>query len=144
MQNAVATAIARARSGLDWSYPCLIWTFDYVREATGVDYAAPWRLARWDEATARAALVRAAAGGKGSTAVEKALDRLAREQCFEERDGPRQGAVMIGVYDAEEDGVGVPAIFDGEGRWIVSNTGKGWSTLAAAPKRMWELRRASL
>lgn len=138
----LSKAIARARSGLDWSYPCLIWTFDYVRDATGTDYAAPWRVARWDEASARFALVRAAAGGNGATAVEKALDRLAREQGFIECGGPRQGAVMIGVYDAEEDGVGVPAIFDGESRWIVSNTGKGWATLSAAPKRMWELPRA--
>lgn len=140
--HAVANAIGRARSGLDWSCPCLIWTFDYVRDATGVDYAAPWRVERWDEATARAALVRAAAGGNGETAVEKALDRLAREQGFEECDGPRQGAVMIGVYQAE-DGVGVPAIFDGESRWIVSNTGKGWATLSAAPDRMWEIPRAA-
>lgn len=141
--NAVANAIVRARSGLDWSYPCLIWVFDYVLEATGIDYAAPWRVARWDEAAARASLLHAAAGGKGSTAVEKALDRLARERGLEECDGPRQGAVMIGVYDTDEDGVGVPAIFDGERRWIVSNTGKGWSTLSAKPKRMWELPHAS-
>ena len=140
--SAIANAIARARSGLDWSYPCLIWVFDYVCEATGTDYAAPWRVARWDEASARAALVRAAAGGKGSTAVEKAIDRLAREQSFEECDGPRQGAVMIGVYDTEDDAVGVPAIFDGESRWIVSNTGEGWSTLSVPPKRMWELPHA--
>jgi hypothetical protein len=137
--NAVANAVGKARSGLDWSYPCLIWVFDYVLEATGVDYAAPWRRERWDEASARLSLLRAAAGGKGTTAVEKALDRLAREQAFEECDGPRQGAVMVGVYDTEDDGVGVPAIFDGEGRWIISNTGKGWSTLSVPPKRMWEL-----
>ncbi|MDB5540520.1 MAG: hypothetical protein JWQ89_2247 [Devosia sp.] len=140
MTGAVASAIARARSGLDWSYPCLIWVFDFVRDATGTDYAAPWRRDAWDEATAKAVLARVAAGGRGDTAVEKALDRLAREQGFEEVDGPRQGAVMIGVYDAEN-GVGVPAIFDGEDRWIISNDGKGVTVTGIAPKRMWEIVR---
>jgi len=138
----VANAIARARAGLDWSRPCLIWVFDYVREATGIDYAADWRGIEWTEDRAKHALARLAAGGNGETAVEKAIDNLAREQGFEECDGPRQGAVMIGVYQAE-DGIGVPAIFDGESRWIVSNTGKGWSSLSAAPERMWELPHAA-
>jgi len=138
----VANAIARARSGLDWSYPCLIWVADFVREATGTDYASDWRGVKWTEATAKHALTRLAAGGEGETAVEKAVDNLARAVGWEAADGPRQGAVMIGVYRAE-DGIGVPAIFDGESRWIVSNTGKGWRTLSAAPERMWEIPHAA-
>ena len=142
MREAVAHAIARARSGLDWSYPCLIWVADFVRDATGTDYASDWRGVEWTEATAKHALTRLAAGGEGETAVEKAVDNLARAVGWEAADGPRQGAVMIGVYRAE-DGIGVPAIFDGESRWIVSNTGKGWRTLSAAPERMWEIPHAA-
>ena len=86
--------------------------------------------------------LRLAAGGEGETAVEKAVDNLARAVGWEAADGPRQGAVMIGVYTAE-DGIGVPAIFDGESRWIVSNTGNGWATLSAAPERIWEIPHAA-
>ena len=142
MRDAVANAIARARSGLDWSYPCLIWVADFVRDATGTDYASDWRGVEWTEATAKHALTRLAAGGEGETAVDKDVDNLARAVGWEAADGPRQGAVMIGVYRAE-DGIGVPAIFDGESRWIVSNTGNGWATLSAAPERMWEIPHAA-
>lgn len=142
MRDAVANAIARARSGLDWSYPCLIWVADFVRDATGLDYASDWRGIAWTESSARQALLRLAADGEGETAVEKAIDNLARVAGWEAADGPRQGAVMIGVYTAE-DGIGVPAIFDGESRWIVSNTGNGWATLSAAPERIWEIPHAA-
>lgn len=142
MTTPVANAIARARSGLDWSYPCLIWVADFVRDATGTDYASDWRGVEWTEASAKHALARLAAGGEGETAVEKAIDNLARAASWQEADGPRQGAVMIGVYLGEE-GIGVPAIFDGENRWIISNTGKGWTTLNTQPMRMWEIPHAA-
>ena len=136
----VSNAIARARSGLDWSYPCLIWVMDYVAEATGRDPAAAWRHLAWDEATARRELGRAAVAGEGETAVERALDAAAKREGWVEADGPHQGAVMIGVFTAP-DGVGVPAIFDGQDRWIVSNTGKGITSLAEKPRRIWEIVR---
>lgn len=138
MTHAVANAIARARSGLDWSYPCLIWVADYVRDATGNDYASDWRAVQWDEATAKRALARLATGGNGSTAVERAIDVMALSLGWAEVDGNQQGAVLIGVFDAE-DGVGVPAIFDGENRWIISNDGKGVTVTGLLPKRMWEI-----
>lgn len=136
--NAVANAIARASRGLDWSYPCLIWVADYLLDATGIDYAAEWRAIDWTEAAAKHALARLAAGGSGATAVEKALDTLARAAGWLEADGPRQGAIMVGVYTAE-DGVGVPAIFDGNRRWIVTNDGRSVSALDAEPVKMWEV-----
>lgn len=136
--QAVANAIARARSGLDWSYPCLIWIADYVLDATGTDYASDWRAVQWDEATAKRALARLSAGGNGSTAVERAIDVMATLTGWQEVDGNQQGAVLIGVFDAE-DGVGVPAIFDGENRWILSNDGKGVTVTGVLPKRMWEI-----
>jgi hypothetical protein len=111
---------------------------DYVAEATGRDPAAAWRHLNWDEATARRELGRAAVAGTGETAVERALDAAAQREGWAEAEGPRQGAVMIGVFEAE-DGIGVPAIFDGQDRWIVSNDGRGVTTLAEAPKRIWEI-----
>lgn len=130
--------MARASGGLDWSYPCLIWIADYLRDATGRDPAAAWRTIRWDEAKARHELGRLAVGGEGATAVERALDAIAKRDGWLVADGPRQGAVMIGCLTSE-DGVGVPAIFDGERRWIVSNDGHGWTSVAAKPERMWEI-----
>lgn len=161
-RSAIANAMWRARAGLDWSYPCLIWVMDYVAEATGRDPAAGWRHLSWDEATARRELGRAAVPGTGETAVERALDAAAKREGWIEADGPRQGAVMIGVYDGVEAArhssaafmassaeiapleqspsrVGVPAIFDGQDRWIVSNTGRGVTSLAEAPQRIWEI-----
>lgn len=132
--------MTRADRGLDWSYPCLVWIADYLLDATGIDPAAEWREIAWDEATARSLLARLAVPGKGETAVERALCAFAERFGWEAADGPRQGAVMIGVYTAE-DGVGVPAIFDGQDRWIVSNTGRGWTSVKADPARMWEVRR---
>lgn len=136
-QRAVADAIARARAGLDWTYPCLIWAMDYVADATGRDPAAAWRHLSWDEATALRELARAAVPGKGTSAVERALDAAATREGWLEADGARQGAVMIGVYEGDIDGV--PAIFDGQDRWIVSNDGKGVTSRADAPTRIWEI-----
>lgn len=138
MSSAVSKAIARARSGLDWSYPCLIWIADYVLDATGIDYASDWRAVQWDEATAKRALARLAAGGNGTTAVERTVDVMARALGWPEVDGNRQGAVLIGVFDAD-DGVGVPAIFDLDSRWILSNDGRGVTVTGVSPRRMWEV-----
>ncbi len=138
--TAVERAIARASRGLDWSYPCLVWVGDYLLDATGTDFAADWREIAWDEATARFSLARLSVAGVGGTAVERALDAAARRFAWDEADGPRQGAVMVGVYTAD-DGIGVPAIFDGQKRWIVSNDGKSVTSLDAEPARMWEVRR---
>lgn len=132
--------MARAECGLDWSYPCLIWVADYLREATGRDPAERWRHIDWNEAKARGSLARLSVAGEGETAVERALDAIARrDECWEAADGPRQGAVMVGVFTAP-DGVGVPAIFDGSRRWIVSNDGRGWTSIGEKPGRMWEVR----
>ncbi|MFA5897927.1 MAG: hypothetical protein WC829_02320 [Hyphomicrobium sp.] len=136
-------ALARADRGLDWSYPCLIWVADYVRDATGTDYAAKWRGVGWTEASAKLALARLAAAGNGQTAVERAIDTCARASGWAEADGPRQGAVMIGVF-AAIDGVGIPAIFDGQSRWIVSNDGRGWTSTIQKPIRIWEILRAQI
>ena len=138
MSSAIANAMTRASRGLDWSYPCLIWIADYVRDETGADPASGWRHIVWDEATAKASLARLAVHGEGASVVERALDFIAKREGWEQADGPRQGAVMIGVFTAE-DGVGVPAIFDGDRRWIVSNTGTGWVSLPNAPPRIWEI-----
>lgn len=137
--TALANALARAQSGLDWSYPCLIWVADYLRDATGQDPAAAWRAVEWSEARARQSLAKLALGGTGKTAVEKALDRRARDLGWIERDAPMQGAVMVGVFTSA-DGVGVPAIFDGQSRWIVSHDGQGWVSTVQKPERIWEVR----
>jgi hypothetical protein len=131
-------AMARAARGLDWSYPCLIWAADYVMAATGNDPAAGWRHLLWDEPTARASLGRLAARGEGNTAVERALDFIARRDGWRETDGPQQGAVMVGVYDDGE--TGYPAIFDGWRGWLVTFTGAA-TILREPPKRMWEIDR---
>lgn len=130
--------MARADRGLDWSYPCLIWAADYVRDATGHDPAAEWRRPKWTEARAFAELKRLAAGGEGETEVERALDRIAMREGWIETDAAMQGAVMLGVYTSV-DQIGVPACFDGQDRWIISNDGKGWQSIGAKPNRMWEV-----
>lgn len=136
--SAIANAMARADRGLDWSYPCLIWIADYLRDETGRDYASDWRSIEWGETAAKHALKRLAAGGNGETAVEMALDNLARSVGWESADSMHQGAVMIGVFTSE-DGIGVPAIFDGQDRWIVSNDGQGWASIKGQPSRIWEI-----
>lgn len=157
----IEQAMARAERGLDWSRPCLIWIADYLRDVTGQDPAADWRAIRWDEATAKGQLARLAAKGRGVTAVERALDVIARRDGWEPAEGPQQGAVMIGVYNAQplmrsdlpdriagdvagveavrEGLIGVPSIFDGQKRWIVSNDGRGWTSIALQPYRMWSV-----
>lgn len=137
--TAITAAIARASRGLDWSYPCLIWVADYLSDATGRDPAESWRHVNWNEEAAKHSLARLAAAGEGDTAVERALSVIASREGWEPADGPRQGAVMIGVYTSP-DGEGAPAIFDGSRRWIVSINGTGWTSVEAAPGRMWEVK----
>lgn len=134
--DAFNLAISRASSGLTWGYPCLIWIADYVRDETGTDWAKRWRSIEWDEASARHYLARLAIRGSGDTAVERTMDGFAKDAEWDEADGPRQGSAMIGVYDGPE-GVGIPAIFDGARRWVYSNDGRGITSTAQAPKRMW-------
>lgn len=129
----------RADRGLDWSYPCLIWIADYLCDATGEDPAAEWRREQWTELSALRSLKLLASGGEGSTDVERAMDAMAHTMGWIEADGQMQGATMVGVYDAKND-IGVPAIFDGQDRWIISNDGLGWLSFAVKPKRMWEVR----
>lgn len=138
MMNAFNIAMARAAHGLDWSYPCLIWLADYLRDATGTDWAAAWRDRTWSENTARRELARIAIGGSGRTAVECAMDRAARQHGWLEAECPMQGAVMVGVYTDPDGEVGIPAIFDGSRRWMHAGTGAVTIT-AAPPERMWEV-----
>lgn len=137
--DAVKHAMQRAERGLDWSYPCLIWVADYLLEATGVDYASGWRRMEWDEASAKDALVRLAAGGSGVSAVEKTLDNMAQVLDWEPVEENRQGAVMIGVFNGLA-ADGVPAIFDGTDRWIAGHVGgKSVTSVGAFPDRAWEV-----
>lgn len=138
--SAIANAMTRAGRGLDWSYPCLIWVADYLRDELGRDPAEAWRDMVWDEQRARGQLARLAVAGEGATAVERALDVIATRDGWAPADGPRQGAVMVGVFTSE-DGIGVPAIFDGQDRWIVSNDGQGWASIKGQPSRIWEIAR---
>lgn len=132
-------AFACAARGLDWSHPCLVWVADYLAAATGRDPAAEWRQIGWDEPVARRELARLAVAGQGDTAVERALDTVAQREGWIERDGPQQGAVMIGVYRALDDAsVGVPAIFDGWRGWLVTYFGTA-TVLMEKPLRIWEI-----
>lgn len=140
--TAIENAIVRARRGIDWQYPCLIWVADYLLDATGVDYAIGWRRVGWDEPTAKRALVALSRGGRGISAVEKALDNMAEAQGWERAEENRQGAVMIGVFN-ELAADGVPAIFDGTDRWIAGHVGGGAVTsVGVFPDRAWEVLRA--
>jgi len=140
--NPVANAIARARTGLDWSRPCLIWLADYLVDAGYQDIAANWRGIRWGDVRSRRELVLLARRGSGGSPVGCVMDWLAREHGWEAADSARQGAVMVGVFDhlAAD---GVPAIFDGQDRWIAGLVGGGWSSLRAMPDRAWEVRIAA-
>lgn len=140
MLTPIQAAMARASRGLDWSYPCLIWVADYLRDATGRDPAESYRGTPWNERLALHLLARLGRDAEGETAVERALVAVAQRDGWLPADGPRQGAVMIGVFTAS-DGIGVPAIFDGERRWIISNDGRGWTSLAELPVRIWEVPR---
>lgn len=136
--TAIENAIARARRGIDWHYPCLIWVADYLLDATGVDYAIGWRRRAWDEPSAKRALVALSRGGRGISAVEKALDNMAEAQGWERAEENRQGAVMIGVYsDLAENGSA--AVFDGTDRWIVAQLGGGCVSIGQFPDRAWEV-----
>lgn len=135
--DAFNNALLRAGRGLDWSYPCLIWVADFLLEATGDDYAADWRQVEWTEDTAKREMARLAVGGRGASAVERCLDALAHRHGWDECDGGRQGAVMVGVY-TDPDGVGFPAIFDGWKGWLVAMFGNA-TIVREPPERMWEI-----
>lgn len=135
--NPFNSALVRASRGLDWSYPCLIWVADYLLEATGIDYALDWRGVVWTEESARRALARLAAGGRGESPVEKAIDVLANAVGWQDRDGPRQGAIMLGIF-TDPDGVGFPAIYDGGKGWLVAFKGDA-TIVQQTPERMWEI-----
>lgn len=139
MSEALRRAIDRAKHGLSWDYPCLIWVADYLADATGRDPAAPWRAITWTEQAALAALVRAGRAGQGETAVERALDATGMREGWVRADGPQQGAIMIGCYTADDGRTGIPAIFDGQDRWILSHDGAGIRTERTAPHAIWEI-----
>lgn len=130
-------AMIDAGRGLRWDYPCLLWMADYLLRATGRDIAIDYRSARWTETKARRTLAVLSRVGLGSTAVECAMDGLAYKHSWQEADGPRQGAVMVGVYNIDGD-VGAPAIFDGDRRWLHAGAGIAVVT-ARKPDRMWEV-----
>ena len=135
----VARAILRARSGLDWSKPCLIWLADYLIDEGYPDIADQWRGIEWSETRSRRELVILARRGTGSSPVGCVMDWLAREHGWDAADSARQGAVMVGVYDRMA-ADGVPAIFDGQDRWIAGLVGGGCSSIRAMPDRAWEVR----
>lgn len=138
--TAFDAAFARASRGLDWSYPCLIWLADYLKAATGRDPAESWRHIGWDETTAKGSLARLAVAGEGDSAVERALDAIARREGWREAEGPEQGAVMVGVFPTMDDPEeGAPAIFDGWRGWLVTYAGCA-TVLRDLPKRIWEVR----
>lgn len=145
----LSNAIARASRGLDWSYPCLIWVADYVRDVTGEDPAAALRHIEWDQQRAQRCLARLAKRGEGGSDVERVLDHIAKRDGWIEAECAMQGAAMVGVYDgAVADGplwrhIGVPAIYDGQKRWICSNDGATVSSVEMKPLRTWELPRAA-
>lgn len=132
-------AMARAASGIDWSYPCLIWVADYLRDLTGTDFAADWRGMVFDEPLVMRELAKLAAGHDGATGVERALAGLAARHGWVERDGPQQGAIMIGVYTDPRDGAGFPAIFDGWRGWLVAYFGNATVLRDPPPVRIWEI-----
>lgn len=138
MKIAISQAIARARAGLDWSRPCLIWLADYLVDAGHRDIAADWRGIGWGEVRSRRELVLLARRGTGGSPVGCVMDWLAREHGWDAADSARQGSVMVGVYD-QLAADGVPAIFDGQDRWIAGLVGGGWSSLRAMPDRAWEV-----
>lgn len=138
--NAFNIAMARAALGLDWSYPCLIWVMDYVRDETGVDYAANWRGIQWTKSRAMREMAKVADDGGGLTLVDKALDATALRHGWPEREGGQQGAVMVGCYTSSD--IGIPAIYDGHGRWLLCGTGAAMVT-RAEPDRVWEVPRCA-
>lgn len=142
MTAAISLAIARARVGLDWSRPCLIWLADYLLDAGYRDIAADWRGIAWGDVRSRRELVLLARRGQGGSPVGAVMDWLAREHGWEAADGPRQGAVMVGVFDALA-ADGVPAIFDGRDRWIAGGVAGGVTSIGRMPDRAWEVKLAA-
>lgn len=134
----VANAIARAQPGLDWSRPCLIWLADYLVDVGHHDIAADWRGIAWGDVRSRRELVLLARRGQGGSPVGCVMDWLAREHGWEPTDASRQGAVMVGVFDhlAAD---GVPAIFDGQDRWVAGRVSGGISSIRFMPDRAWEV-----
>lgn len=138
MSVAVYEALERAKRGVTWAYPCLIWAADYVRDATGRDPAAGWRDRDWDKVAALSELAKLASTGSGIAPVERAMDAIAKRHGWPEADGNRQGAVMVGVYrDLAENGAA--AVFDGQSRWIVALMEGGFVSMQTAPDRCWEV-----
>lgn len=136
--NPVARAILRARAGLDWSRPCLIWLADYLVDEGYRDIAAGWRGIEWGDMRSRRELVILARRGTGNSPVGCVMDWLAAQHGWEPADSARQGAVMVGVYDSLA-ADGVPAIFDGQDRWIAGLMGGGFSSIRTMPNRAWEV-----
>lgn len=139
MTSAISNAVARARLGLDWSHPCLIWLADYLVDAGYHDIAAGWRGIAWGEVRSRRELVVLARRGEGDSPVGRVMDWLAREHGWEAASERRQGAVMVGVYDGLA-ADGVPTIFDGRDRWIAGGLTGGVVSLGQMPDRAWEVR----
>jgi hypothetical protein len=129
------SAMIAAEAGTEWR--CLIWLCDYLLAETGRDPGRAWRhITRWDERTALREMLRL--DGTGDVLVERSLDAGARLHGWVENDGPRQGAVMVGVYRSLSPN-GSPAIFDKRSRWILPLFGGGWVSTKDAPDRMWEV-----
>lgn len=157
-RTAFGEAFSRAASGLDWSYPCLIWIADYLKAETGRDPAAGFRHVAWNEAGAKASLARLAVAGEGQTAVERTLDFIAKRDGWQARDGAQQGACMIAVFNSfalcpsrpngreaqplgpDDPTIGIPAIFDGWRGWLVCYFGVA-TILRGQPVRIWEVAR---
>lgn len=136
--TALDLAVRSAMDGLGWERPCLVWVADYLRDETGRDFAAEWRGVGWTEPRSRRELARLALGGSGHTQVERAMDAMARRHGWPPVHENRQGAVMVGVFNTAAPN-GSPAIFDGEGRWILGVMGGGLVTTGLMPDRAWEI-----
>lgn len=132
--TAYSRAFVRASAGIDWSRPCLIWLCDYVLDETGVDPAAAWRRAEWTERTAMATMARVGRGHQGDSLVEKALEEAAATCGWAAADVP-DGA-CVGVFQYGD--IGLPAVFDGNGSWLVA-TAAGAVVTKRTPKKIWRL-----
>lgn len=135
MKTPYAKALARASAGIDWSRPCLIWLCDYVVDVTGFDPADRWRHYDWTERRARRAMAAAGRFHPGSTPVEKALRQAASTGDWIEVDEPE--APCVGVFN-DSGGIGLPAIYDGAGRWLLA-TALGAHVTTQKPTVMWRL-----
>ncbi|MEP7241749.1 MAG: hypothetical protein ABI697_12755 [Devosia sp.] len=140
--TAFASAFGRAAKGGTECWPCLLWLADFVLAETGRDPAAEWRGIEWDEWTADRELARLSLTGFGNTLVERALDAIASREGWIDAEGPQQGATMVGCYRANDPKLGVPAIFDGDQRWLVSYH-RNAMLKRETPARVWEIPRLS-